>query len=129
MTRPFSRIPAPLLAALGGALGVWAVIVVVAGSSCSNQLTVEEADAAVTASCVLLSRAMTREHPERLDAVLAQVCLPGKTRDFISRVIAKDPEARPSEFLDLDFDTPPAPAPAPEITDAGVMSHRGRGAP
>lgn len=125
MTRPFSRIPAPLLAALGGALGVWAVIVVVTGVSCSNQLTVEEADAAVTASCVLLSRAMTRQRPERLDAVLAQVCQPGRTREFIGRVIAHDPEISPRDFLDLGFDVPPESPPSSLPTDAGIPRTRG----
>ena len=99
-----------------------------AQSGCAgNRLTVEEADAALTASCLVLSRVLTEKHPERLDAVIAQVCQPGRTREFIERVIARDPESKSSsEFLDLDFDVPPSPAPAPaELGDAGVMSTRG----
>ncbi len=94
-------------------------------SACTSQLTVEEADAALVASCVLLSRAMTVDHPERLDAVIAQVCQPGRTREFISRVIAHDPEASPgpgTDWLDLDFDAPVPPPAIPTLGDAGVMS-------
>ena len=91
-------------------------------SGCTHQLTVEEADMGLTASCVLLSRAMTIDHPERLEAVLAQVCQPGRTREFISRVIARDPELSPREFLDLDFDVPPDSPPVVLPSDAGTTS-------
>ena len=96
-------------------------------SGCAGQqLTVEEADATLTASCVVLARTMTLKHPERLDAVIAQVCQPGRTREFIERVIARDPASHSSsEFLDLDFDQPSPPPPAVELTDAGVMTTRG----
>ena len=112
-----------LIAIAGVALGVFSMLI---QSSCTHQLTVEEADAALTVSCMALSRAMTIEHPERLDAVIAQVCQPGRTREFIERVIARDPESRSSSaFLDLDFDKPAPAPPAVELTDAGVMTTRG----
>lgn len=98
-----------------------------AQSGCAgNRLTVEEADASLTASCLVLSRVLTEKQPERLAAVIAQVCQPGRTRQFIERVIARDPNAHStSEFLDLDFDTPPVSPPTVELTDAGVMTTRG----
>ena len=92
-------------------------------SGCTHQLTVEEADQALTLSCVLLSQAMTKDHPERLDAVVAQVCQPGRTREFIERVIARDPAFSRSDFLDLDFDQPSPAPPADTLPgDAGVLS-------
>ena len=107
-------------------------------SGCAGHpLTVEEADAALTASCVLLSRAMTAQHPERfptplasegagyprLDAVVAQVCQPGRTREIIERILA-NPSRSSSEFLDLDLDAPYTPPPTDLLSDAGVMSTR-----
>lgn len=112
-----------LIAIAGVALGVFATLI---QSSCTHQLTVEEADEALSISCLVLAQAMTIDHPERLDAVIAQVCQPGRTREFIERVIARDPASHSSsEFLDLDFDQPPPAPPAVELTDAGVMTTRG----
>lgn len=69
----------------------WSAGVVLAGPGCgAGQLTVEEAEAGLSASCVLLARAMTTEHPEALEDALSRVCEPGRTRAFLARVIAEN---------------------------------------
>ena len=99
-------------------------------SGCGGrQLTVEEADSALAASCVILAQAMTHEHPEQLDRVVAQACRPGRTRSLIARVLVQGTNSSTTEYLDFLLDDgsgtskPPAPAtnlPSSEADDAGV---------
>lgn len=98
-------------------------------SGCTRQLTVEEADAAVVTSCMLLSQALTADHPERLDQIVAQVCQPGRTRTLIENILSRGAPAPSTEFLDLDFPSgtlAPVPLPPESLeSDAGVLSRRG----
>ncbi len=120
----FQRLKIAAVAALFG----WSSVLIATSPACTHQLTVEEADAAVIASCVLLSRAMIAEHTEQLDPilldeVLAQVCVPGRTRDFISRVIARGTEKTTTEYLDFLEGTQITPSPSPSSSsflDAGA---------
>ena len=119
-----------LLLALFLASVGWSSVMIATSPSCTHQLTVEEAEAGLSASCVLLARAMTTDHPEALDAALDRVCEPGRTRAFLARVIAEQLSKNPggnTEWLDL----PPqevvtedpfgstGDAPAPSLKDAG----------
>jgi hypothetical protein len=79
-----------ILALLFAASCVGSAAIVVSSPGCgAGQLTVEEAEAGLSASCVLLARAMTVDHPEALDTALDRVCEPGRTRSFLARVIAE----------------------------------------
>lgn len=100
------------------ALLLTTVGLVVAPSACTHQpgspessaargweLTVDEADRALSASCVVLAQVMAAEHPELLERVTAQACQPGKTRQSLARLIAEltqPPSSSFTEHLELD---------------------------
>lgn len=111
-----------MLAALFAATCAWSAGVIFASPGCSaGQLTVEEAEAGLSASCVLLARAMTTENPEALDAALSRVCEPGRTRAFLARVIADSLAKKNSlpvpDWLEEPFDSTGSSAPP---TDGGA---------
>lgn len=98
----------------------WAIYLVGFQSCAGRPITVEEADAALVASCLVLSRVMTDNHPEQFDAVAERVCQPGRTRNLITAVITNpQPLARGTEYFDFLAKPETAPAPSPEL-DGGL---------
>lgn len=77
------------LLATTGALAGWASVMLASSSACTHQLTVEEADGSIAASCAALAQLMTKDQPEIVDQVVAQVCQPGRTREQIARIVSK----------------------------------------
>jgi len=108
------------LALLFVASCAWSAGVVLASPGCgAARLSVEEAEAGLSASCVLLARAMTETTPEALDTAVSRVCEPGRTRAFLARIIAeelsKKSDLPTTEWLEEPFDslgtaTPPGDA-------------------
>lgn len=116
--RPFSRVPRSLLLAATGAFVGWASVLIATSPSCSRQLTVDEADEALSLSCAALAAAMTREHPELLERAVAQACQPGKTRALLARILSRG-QLPDASWLDETPAGSSAMAPSP-YEDAGA---------
>lgn len=107
-----------ILLALSGSLLGWGSVMLASSSACTHQLTVEEADGSVAASCVLLAQLMTRDQPKIVDQVVAQACQPGKTREQIARIVSKLSGESSTQIEVWGENENLAPLPV-ELTDAG----------
>lgn len=89
--------------------------------SCTRQLTVDEADSALSASCVVLAQVMAAEHPELLERAAAQACQPGKTRQSLARILAQlsTQSSSYTEHLELKGDPYTERTTPASLSDAG----------
>lgn len=121
-----------ILIALSGSLLGWGSVMLASSSACTHQpgspepssatgweLTVEEADGSIAASCVLLAQLMTKNQPKIVDQVVAQACQPGKTREQIAAIVAKLSEESSTQIEVWEKGESLAPLPR-ELSDAGA---------